>query len=140
MVACPATFFDCSDIAGRGLLCSLLSRFSGLRLEKDSVDCRNIRDIYFPPAYLLLFGGPACNIIDMRRTLDRGIGGRLRPMPVGKDCYTFWQSGGLVEKYGLQCRAHLCITYVCVPEVVRAISACQLMPGADVWLPIRRAL
>ncbi len=63
-----------------------------------------IYDIYFPPAYLRLFDGPACNIVDMWRILGRAMvnGGLvvgtiikpklgLRPKPFGEACYAFWQ-------------------------------------------------
>jgi ribulose-bisphosphate carboxylase large chain len=89
---------------GRAMMCSVLTLSIGNNQGMGDVEYGKIYDIYFPPAYLHLFDGPSCNILDMWRVLGRSLttGGLvvgtiikpnlgLQPKPFGEACYAFWQ-------------------------------------------------
>jgi len=109
-IAYPTLLFDRNIIDGRAMMCSVLTLSIGNNQGMGDVEYGKIYDIYFPPAYLRLFDGPACNVVDMWRILGRGTnnGGLvvgtiikpklgLQPKPFGEACYAFWQGGDFIK-------------------------------------------
>ena len=105
-IAYPTLLFDRNIIDGRAMMCSVLTLTIGNNQGMGDVEYGKIYDIYFPPAYLRLFDGPSCSVVDMWRILGRGTtnGGLvvgtiikpklgLQPKPFGEACYAFWQGG-----------------------------------------------
>jgi len=96
-----------------------------------------IYDVRFPPAYLRLFDGPSCSVVDMWRILGRGTkdGGLvvgtiikpklgLQPKPFGEACYAFWMGGDFIKKDEPQGNQIFCQMNECIPGVVKAMRAC----------------
>jgi hypothetical protein len=68
-IAYPTLLFDRNIIDGRAMMCSVLTLSIGNNQGMGDVEYGKIYDIYFPPAYLRLFDGPNCNVVDMWRIL-----------------------------------------------------------------------
>jgi ribulose-bisphosphate carboxylase large chain len=64
-IAYPTMLFDRNITDGRAMMCSVLTLSIGNNQGMGDVEYGKIYDIYFPPAYLRLFDGPSCNIVDM---------------------------------------------------------------------------
>merc|ERR1712224_321837 len=109
-IAYPNLLFDRNITDGRAMMCSVLTLTIGNNQGMGDVEYGKIYDIYFPPKYLRLFDGPACNIVDMWRNLGRDLtnGGLvvgtiikpklgLQPKPFGEACYAFWQGGDFIK-------------------------------------------
>merc|ERR1712178_449840 len=103
-----------------------------------------IYDMYFPPKYLRLFDGPACNIIDMWRCLGRDLtaGGLvvgtiikpklgLQPKPFGEACYGFWLGGDFIKNDEPQGNQVFCQMNECIPEVVKGMRAAIKETGSS---------
>jgi len=78
--------------------CSILTLTIGNNQGMGDVEYGKIYDIYFPPAYLRLFDGPATSILDMWRILGRSmtngglvVGTIVRPK-LGFQPKPFWRS------------------------------------------------
>merc|ERR1712066_1106402 len=108
------------------------------------VEYGKIYDFYFPPAFLRLFDGPSCNIIDMWRVLGRGTsnGGLvvgtiikpklgLQPKPFGEACYAFWMGGDFIKNDEPQGNQVFCQMNECIPEVVKVMRACIKETGSS---------
>ena len=108
-IAYPTLLFDRNIIDGRAMMCSVLTLTIGNNQGMGDVEYGKIYDIYFPPAYLRLFDGPSCSVVDMWRILGRGTtnGGLvvgtiikpklgLQPKPFGEACYAFWQGADII--------------------------------------------
>jgi ribulose-bisphosphate carboxylase large chain len=135
-IAYPTLLFDRNIIDGRAMMCSVLTLSIGNNQGMGDVEYGKIYDIYFPPAYLRLFDGPACNVVDMWRILGRGTnnGGLvvgtiikpklgLQPKPFGEACYAFWQGGDFIKNDEPQGNQVFCQMNECIPEVVKAMRA-----------------
>merc|ERR1711972_405512 len=142
-IAYPNLLFDRNIIDGRAMMCSFLTLTIGNNQGMGDVEYGKIYDIYFPPSYLRLFDGPACNIIDMWRILGRGLmdGGLvvgtiikpklgLQPKPFGEACYAFWQGGDFIKNDEPQGNQVFCQMNECIPEVVKAMRACVKETGS----------
>jgi ribulose-bisphosphate carboxylase large chain len=116
-IAYPTLLFDRNITDGRAMMCSVLTLSIGNNQGMGDVEYGKIYDIYFPPAYLRLFDGPNCNVVDMWRILNRGMsnGGLivgtiikpklgLQPKPFGEACYAFWQGGRVLARQSLYYR------------------------------------
>merc|ERR1719311_872405 len=136
-IAYPTALFDRNITDGRAMMCSILTLTIGNNQGMGGVEYGKIYDIYFPPQYLRLFDGPACNIIDMWRNLGRDLtnGGLvtgtiikpklgLQPKPFGEACYAFWQGGDFIKNDEPQGNQVFCQMNECIPEVVKAMRAC----------------
>jgi ribulose-bisphosphate carboxylase large chain len=135
-IAYPTLLFDRNIIDGRAMMCSVLTLSIGNNQGMGDVEYGKIYDIYFPPAYLRLFDGPNCNVVDMWRILGRGTnnGGLvvgtiikpklgLQPKPFGEACYAFWQGGDFIKNDEPQGNQVFCQMNECIPEVVKAMRA-----------------
>jgi ribulose 1,5-bisphosphate carboxylase large subunit-like protein len=71
-IAYPTMLFDRNITDRPAMMCNVLTLSIGNNQGMGDVDGK-IYDIYFPPAYLRLFDGPSCNILDMWRVLDRSL-------------------------------------------------------------------
>merc|ERR1712004_787627 len=136
-IAYPNLLFDRNIIDGRGMMCSFLTLAIGNNQGMGDVEYGKIYDFYFPPAYLRLFDGPSCCVVDMWRILGRGTsdGGLvvgtiikpklgLQPKPFGEACYAFWQGGDFIKNDEPQGNQVFCQMNECIPEVVKAMRAC----------------
>merc|ERR1739848_337361 len=136
-IAYPTMLFDRNIPDGRAMMCSILTLTIGNNQGMGDVEYGKIYDMYFPPQYLRLFDGPACNIIDMWRNLGRNLtnGGLvvgtiikpklgLQPKPFGEACYAFWQGGDFIKNDEPQGNQAFCQMHECIPEVVKAMRAC----------------
>jgi ribulose-bisphosphate carboxylase large chain len=143
-IAYPTMLFDRNITDGRAMMCSVLTLSIGNNQGMGDVEYGKIYDIYFPPRYLRLFDGPACNIVDMWRILGRAMvnGGLvvgtiikpklgLRPKPFGEACYAFWQGGDFIKNDEPQGNQVFCQMFDCIPEVVTAMQACMKETGAS---------
>ncbi len=109
-IAYPVDLFDRNIIDGRAMMVSFLTLTIGNNQGMGDVEYAKMLDVYFPPKYMRLFDGPAMNIQDMWRVLDRPIenGGMvvgtiikpklgLRPQPFADACYQFWLGGDFIK-------------------------------------------
>jgi len=71
-IAYPTLLFDRNITDGRAMMCSILTLTIGNNQGMGDVEYGKIYDMYFPPAYLRLFDGPSCSVVDMWRILGRG--------------------------------------------------------------------
>lgn len=82
-------------------MCSILTLTIGNNQGVGDVEYGKIYDMYSPPAYLRLFDGPSCSVVDMWRILGRctsngglGVGTiikpklGLQPKPFDEACLT----------------------------------------------------
>jgi len=136
-IAYPTMLFDRNITDGRAMMCSILTLTIGNNQGMGDVEYGKIYDIYFPPAYLRLFDGPSCSVVDMWRILGRGTkdGGLvvgtiikpklgLQPKPFGEACYAFWMGGDFIKNDEPQGNQIFCQMNECIPEVVKAMRAC----------------
>merc|ERR1719460_841510 len=136
-IAYPTMLFDLNITDGRAMMCSILTLTIGNNQGMGDVEYGKIYDIYFPPAYLRLFDGPSCSVVDMWRILGRGTknGGLvvgtiikpklgLQPKPFGEACYAFWLGGDFIKNDEPQGNQVFCQMNECIPEVVKAMRAC----------------
>merc|ERR1712176_421937 len=144
-IAYPTALFDRNIIDGRAMMCSVLTLSIGTNQGMGDVEYGKIYDIYFPPAYLRLFDGPSCNVVDMWRSLGRDsltAGGLvvgtiikpklgLQPKPFGEACYGFWQGGDFIKNDEPQGNQVFCQMNECIPEVVKAMRACIKETGSS---------
>merc|ERR1712156_689321 len=141
-IAYPTMLFDRNITDGRAMMCSILTLTIGNNQGMGDVEYGKIYDIYFPPAYLRLFDGPSCSVVDMWRILGRGTkdGGLvvgtiikpklgLQPKPFGEACYAFWQGGDFIKNDEPQGNQVFCQMNECIPEVVKAMRACVKETG-----------
>jgi len=109
-IAYPVDLFDRNIIDGRAIMASFLTLTIGNNQGMGDVEYAKMVDFYVPPKYLRLFDGPAINIQDMWRVLDRDVnnGGMvvgtiikpklgLRPKPFADACYEFWLGGDFIK-------------------------------------------
>ncbi len=109
-IAYPIELFDRNITDGRAMIVSFLTLCIGNNQGMSDVEYAKMLDFYAPPAWLQLFDGPAMNIVDMWRVLDRPLvdGGMivgtiikpklgLRPQPFADACYQFWLGGDFVK-------------------------------------------
>ncbi|CAE8657007.1 unnamed protein product, partial [Polarella glacialis] len=143
-IAYPTLLFDRNSTDGRAMMCSVLTLSIGNNQGMGDVEYGKIYDIYFPPAYLRLFDGPNCNVVDMWRILNRGMsnGGLivgtiikpklgLQPKPFGEACYAFWQGGDFIKNDEPQGNQVFCQMNECIPEVVKAMRAAIKETGSS---------
>ncbi|CAE8643806.1 unnamed protein product [Polarella glacialis] len=143
-IAYPTLLFDRNITDGRAMMCSVLTLSIGNNQGMGDVEYGKIYDIYFPPAYLRLFDGPNCNVVDMWRILNRGMsnGGLivgtiikpklgLQPKPFGEACYAFWQGGDFIKNDEPQGNQVFCQMNECIPEVVKAMRAAIKETGSS---------
>ena len=103
-IAYPTRLFDHNITDGRAMMCSVLALSIGDCRGMGDVEYGKIYDIHFPPPYLRLFDGPACNFVDMWRILGRAMVNDglvvgtiikselgLRPTPAGGAGCSLWQ-------------------------------------------------
>ncbi|MBN2751795.1 MAG: ribulose-bisphosphate carboxylase [Rhodospirillaceae bacterium] len=130
-IAFPVALFDRNLIDGRAILSSFLTLTVGNNQGMGDIAYAKMYDFYVPPAYLRLFDGPAMNITDFWRILDRPLnnGGPvigtiikpklgLRPQPFADACHAFWLGGDFVkndEPQGNQ-------TFSPLKETMRAVA------------------
>jgi len=109
-IAYPVDLFDRNIIDGRAMIVSFLTLTIGNNQGMGDVEYAKMLDFYVPPKYMRLFDGPAMNIQDMWRILDRDLdnGGMvvgtiikpklgLRPQPFADACHEFWLGGDFVK-------------------------------------------
>ena len=109
-IAYPLALFDRNIIDGRAMLASFLTLCIGNNQGMGDVEYAKMHDFYAPKDYLRLFDGPAMNIVDFWRILDRPLvdGGMivgtiikpklgLRPRPFAEACHDFWLGGDFVK-------------------------------------------
>ncbi|WP_027191928.1 ribulose-bisphosphate carboxylase [Fundidesulfovibrio putealis] len=141
-IAYPLGLFDRNIIDGRAMMVSFLTLCVGNNQGMGDVEYAKLLDFYVPPSYLRLFDGPAMNIVDFWRILDRPIenGGMivgtiikpklgLRPEPFAEACYQFWLGGDFVkndEPQGNQVFAPMRET---IPAVADAMRRAQEKTG-----------
>ncbi|MFD7027406.1 ribulose-bisphosphate carboxylase [Streptomyces sp. NPDC059917] len=134
-IAYPVELFDRNIIDGRAMIASFLTLTIGNNQGMGDVEYAKMLDFYVPPAYLRLFDGPAMNIQDMWRVLDRPVvdGGMvvgtiikpklgLRPQPFADACHQFWLGGDFIkndEPQGNQVFAPLKDTMRAVADAMR---------------------
>ncbi|MEO0035934.1 MAG: hypothetical protein RLZZ501_1957 [Pseudomonadota bacterium] len=134
-IAYPVELFDRNIIDGRAMIASFLTLTIGNNQGMSDVEYAKMMDFYVPPAYLQLFDGPACNIVDMWRVLGRPLvnGGMvvgtiikpklgLRPQPFADACHQFWLGGDFIkndEPQGNQVFAPLKETIRLVADAMR---------------------
>ncbi|CAE8705498.1 unnamed protein product, partial [Polarella glacialis] len=143
-IAYPTLLLDRNITDGRAMMCSVLTLSIGNNQGMGDVEYGKIYDIYSPPAYLRLFDGPNCNVVDMWRILNRGMsnGGLivgtiikpklgLQPKPFGEACYAFWQGGDFIKNDEPQGNQVFCQMNECIPEVVKAMRAAIKETGSS---------
>jgi ribulose-bisphosphate carboxylase large chain len=134
-IAYPVDLFDRNIIDGRAMLASVWTLTVGNNQGMGDVEYAKLHDIYIPPKFLALFDGPAMNIQDLWRLLDRPLvdGGMivgtiikpklgLRPKPFADACYQFWLGGDFIkndEPQGNQLFAPLKQTIPLVADAMR---------------------
>jgi ribulose-bisphosphate carboxylase large chain len=134
-IAYPLALFDRNIIDGRAMLASFLTLCIGNNQGMGDVEYAKMHDFYAPKDYLRLFDGPAMNIVDFWRILDRPLvdGGMivgtiikpklgLRPRPFAEACHDFWLGGDFVkndEPQGNQIFAPLKDTITLVADAMR---------------------
>ncbi len=109
-IAYPVDLFDRNIIDGRAMIASFLTLTIGNNQGMSDVEYAKMVDFYVPPKFLQLFDGPACNIAEMWRVLERPQtnGGMvvgtiikpklgLRPQPFADACYQFWLGGDFIK-------------------------------------------
>ncbi len=109
-IAYPVELFDRNIIDGRAMMVSFMTLTIGNNQGMGDVEYAKMLDFYMPPSLLKLFDGPAMNIVDMWRVLDRPItnGGMvvgtiikpklgLRPQPFADACHMFWLGGDFIK-------------------------------------------
>ena len=134
-IAYPNDLFDRNIIDGRAMLASFLTLTIGNNQGMGDVEYAKIYDFWVPPAYLKLYDGPATDISDLWRVLERPVvdGGfivgtiikpklGLRPQPFAKAAYDFWMGGDFIkndEPQGNQVFAPLKETITAVADAMR---------------------
>jgi len=134
-IAYPTDLFDRNIIDGRAMLASFLTLTIGNNQGMGDVEYAKMYDFWMPPAYLRLYDGPATDISDLWRVLERPVvdGGfivgtiikpklGLRPQPFAKAAYDFWMGGDFIkndEPQGNQLFAPLKETITAVADAMR---------------------
>ncbi len=134
-IAYPIDLFDRNITDGRAMLASVWTLTVGNNQGMGDVEYAKLHDIYIPPKFLALFDGPAMNIQDLWRILDRPLvnGGMvvgtiikpklgLRPQPFADACHQFWLGGDFIkndEPQGNQVFAPLKKTIPLVADAMR---------------------
>jgi ribulose-bisphosphate carboxylase large chain len=134
-IAYPVDLFDRNIIDGRAMLASVWTLTIGNNQGMGDVEYAKLHDIYIPAKFLALFDGPAMNIQDLWRLLNRPLvdGGMivgtiikpklgLRPKPFADACYQFWLGGDFIkndEPQGNQLFAPLKQTIPLVADALR---------------------
>jgi ribulose-bisphosphate carboxylase large chain len=109
-IAYPLDLFDRNMTDGRMMLVSFLTLTIGNNQGMGDIEHAKMVDFYVPPEALRQFDGPAMNIVDLWRILDRPIdnGGYvsgtiikpklgLRPEPFAEAAYQFWLGGDFIK-------------------------------------------
>ena len=109
-IAYPLDLFDRNMTDGRMMLVSFLTLTIGNNQGMGDIEYAKMVDFHVPPEALRQFDGPAMNIVDMWRILDRPIddGGYvsgtiikpklgLRPEPFAEAAYQFWLGGDFIK-------------------------------------------
>ncbi len=134
-IAYPTDLFDRNIIDGRAMLASFLTLTIGNNQGMGDVEYAKMYDFWMPPAYLRLYDGPATDISDLWRVLERPVvdGGfivgtiikpklGLRPQPFARAAYDFWLGGDFIkndEPQGNQVFAPLKETITAVADAMR---------------------
>jgi ribulose-bisphosphate carboxylase large chain len=134
-IAYPTDLFDRNIIDGRAMLASFLTLTIGNNQGMGDVEYAKMYDFWMPPAYLRLFDGPATDISDLWRVLERPVvdGGfivgtiikpklGLRPQPFASAAYDFWMGGDFIkndEPQGNQLFAPMKETITAVADAMR---------------------
>jgi ribulose-bisphosphate carboxylase large chain len=134
-IAYPVELFDRNITDGRAMLASVWTLTIGNNQGMGDVEYAKMHDIFIPSKFLQLFDGPAMNIQDMWRVLDRPLdnGGMvvgtiikpklgLRPQPFADACHQFWLGGDFIkndEPQGNQVFAPLKETIRLVADAMR---------------------
>jgi len=134
-IAYPNDLFDRNIIDGRAMLASFLTLTIGNNQGMGDVEYAKMYDFWMPPEYLRLYDGPATDITDLWRVLERPVvdGGfivgtiikpklGLRPQPFAKAAYDFWMGGDFIkndEPQGNQVFARLKETITLVADAMR---------------------
>ncbi|NCF62299.1 MAG: ribulose-bisphosphate carboxylase [Gammaproteobacteria bacterium] len=137
-IAYPTDLFDRNIIDGRAMLASFLTLTIGNNQGMGDVEYAKMYDFWMPPEFLRLFDGPATDISDMWRVLNRPVvdGGfivgtiikpklGLRPQPFAKAAYDFWMGGDFIkndEPQGNQLFAPLKETITAVADAMRRVQ------------------
>ena len=137
-IAYPIELFDRNIIDGRAMIVSFLTLAIGNNQGMGDVEYAKMLDFYVPPALLKLFDGPAMNIVDMWRVLDRPLvdGGMvvgtiikpklgLRPKPFADACYMFWLGGDFIKNDEPQGNQVFCPMNQVIPLVADAMKRAQ---------------
>ncbi|HLO77678.1 MAG TPA: ribulose-bisphosphate carboxylase [Magnetospirillum sp.] len=134
-IAFPVELFDRNVGDGRAMVVSLLTLLVGNNQGMADVAYAKLMDFHLPRDFLLAFDGPARNITDLWRVLERPDvdGGMvvgtiikpklgLRPQPFAEACHQFWLGGDFVkndEPQGNQVFAPLRETMELVAQAMR---------------------
>ena len=134
-IAYPIELIDRNITDGRAMIASFLTLSIGNNQGMGDVEYAKMHDFYIPPKLLQLFDGPAMNIQDMWRVLERPIvnGGMvtgtiikpklgLRPQPFADAAYEFWLGGEFIkndEPQGNQVFAPLVQTMTAVADAMK---------------------
>ena len=134
-IAYPSDLFDRNIMDGRAMLASFLTLTIGNNQGMGDVEYTKMYDFWMPPAYLRLYDGPATDISDLWRVLERPVvdGGfivgtiikpklGLRPQPFASAAYDFWMGGDFIkndEPQGNQVFAPMKETITLVADAMR---------------------
>jgi ribulose-bisphosphate carboxylase large chain len=137
-IAYPVELFDRNIIDGRAMMVSFMTLTIGNNQGMGDVEYAKMLDFYVPPSLLKLFDGPAMNIVDMWRVLDRPLvdGGMvagtiikpklgLRPKPFADACYMFWLGGDFIKNDEPQGNQVFCPLKEVIPLIADAMKRAQ---------------
>jgi ribulose-bisphosphate carboxylase large chain len=137
-IAYPIELFDRNITDGRAMIVSFMTLAIGNNQGMGDVEYAKMLDFYVPPALLKLFDGPAMNIEDMWRILNRPMvnGGMvvgtiikpklgLRPKPFADACHMFWLGGDFIKNDEPQGNQVFCPMKEVIPLVADAMRRAQ---------------
>lgn len=137
-IAYPIELFDRNIIDGRAMIVSFLTLTIGNNQGMSDVENAKMIDFYMPRSLLTQFDGPAMNIKDMWRVLNRPQenGGMvvgtiikpklgLRPKPFADACYQFWLGGDFIKNDEPQGNQVFAPTREIIPLVADAMKRAQ---------------
>ncbi|MCW8860837.1 MAG: RuBisCO large subunit C-terminal-like domain-containing protein, partial [Rhodospirillales bacterium] len=137
-IAFPIDLFDRNITDGRAMIANFLTLAVGNNQGMGDVEYAKMMDFYMPPAMLMLFDGPAMNIVDMWRILGRDLtnGGMvvgtiikpklgLRPDPFADACYKFWLGGDFIKNDEPQANQTFAPMTTIIPKIADAMKRAQ---------------
>ncbi len=137
-IAYPLELFDRNITDGRMMIVSFLTMAIGNNQGMGDIAHGQMIDLFVPPRAIQLFDGPAKDITDLWRILDRPLkdGGYiagtiikpklgLRPEPFAEAAYQFWLGGDFIKNDEPQGNQVFCPTKKVIPLVADALKRAQ---------------